>query len=215
MVWIIISAFILDYFFSEPKRFHPLIGFGRWASWIENKLCSPSVLCGGLAWALAVLPWVILACVASYFFQDSSLVYGIFSVFILYLAIGWQSLVSHAKAIQTPLEQKNLTAARVAVSMIVSRNTSTMTDNEIAIATTESVLENGADAVFSAVFWFMVLGVPGVVLYRLSNTLDAMWGYKNEKYLYFGKVAALLDDALNFIPARITACLYALANLNR
>lgn len=165
---------------------------------------------GILAWSLAVLPWVGLAMLLGDFAaQVTSLVNIMVGAIVLYFALGWQSLIVHAKAISEPLQAGDLAGARAAVAMIVSRDTAELDQTQVASAATESVLENGADAIFAAIFWFMLAGVPGVVLYRLSNTLDAMWGYRNARFQAFGWTAARVDDVLNFIPARLTALSYA------
>ena len=217
---------ILDDVFAEPKRFHPLLGFGLLANKIEdyfnvlpsaqlNTNKSHQIIRGGLAWCIAVLPAVFVVHMVQETLTPHPIWQTIFMGVMVYLAIAWRSLIQHAMAIYKPLSQADITSARYAVSMIVSRETEQMTQPEIVTAATESVLENGADAVFSALFWFMLFGVPGLVLYRLSNTLDAMWGYKNARYTHFGFAAAKIDDVLNYIPARITACLYACASFNR
>jgi adenosylcobinamide-phosphate synthase len=104
----------------------------------------------------------------------------------------------------------DINKAREAVAMIVSRDVEVMDDVQVTRATIESVLENGNDAVFATLFWFFVFGAPGAVLLRLANTLDAMWGYRTERYNDFGCFAAKLDDALNWLPARLTTMTFAL-----
>lgn len=213
----VLLALLLDRLLGEPKRFHPLVGFGAIAANIEKRfnLSRKSRFAGVLAWLWAILPWVAVATVIQQLAETGPFVEILLSGIVLYLAIGWQSLLQHALAIANPLANNDLNGARNAVSMIVSRDTSELDETAVASAATESVLENGADAIFSAIFWFCLLGIPGVVLYRLSNTLDAMWGYKNDRFLQFGWAAARIDDVLNYIPARFTALSYALVGNTR
>ena len=134
----------------------------------------------------------------------------IVDVGLLYFALGAQSLCEHAEAIAKPLRAGRLDEARQRVGWIVSRDTRQLDESGVAKAAVESVLENGNDAIFGTLFWFALLGGPGALLFRLANTLDAMWGYRSERFLQFGWAAARLDDALNWLPARLTALSYAL-----
>ena len=117
--------------------------------------------------------------------------------------------------IAVPLAVGNLDEARTRVGWIVSRDTRALDAEGVAKAATESVLENGNDAVFGALFWFVLGGGAGALLFRLANTLDAMWGYRTPRYLQFGWAAARIDDVLNFVPARLTALTYALLGRTR
>lgn len=201
----------LDTLLGEPRRWHPLVGFGRWADWLEHRLHRDARGAGVLAWSVAVLPPVaVVAGVDVWLRQELPWLAAAFAAAMLYLAIGRRSLGEHARAVEDALAAAELDAARQAVGRMVSRDTGGLDASQVAAAATESVLENGSDAVFGALFWFAVLGAPGVVLYRLANTLDAMWGYRTPRHLRFGWVAARLDDLLNLLPARLTALTYAL-----
>lgn len=109
------------------------------------------------------------------------------------------------------LQEGDIAGARKAVGMIVGRDTAALEEAEIARAAVETVAENTVDGVIAPVFCYLAGGLPLAVLYRASNTMDAMIGYRNAKYLYFGRIAARLDDVLNFIPARITGMLFVCA----
>lgn len=199
----------LDRALGEPRRWHPLVGFGCWAHRLDKALnrhrqTLAQRLGGMLAWILAVAPPVALATWAC-----RQPLGWLLDAVLLYFAVGARSLAEHARPIAEHLESGRLTEARQALSLIVSRETHGLSAPEIAAATVESVLENGNDAVFGTLFWFVVLGGPGALLFRLANTLDAMWGYRTPRFLSFGWAAARIDDALNFVPARLTALSYA------
>jgi len=206
----VLLALALDALLGEPRRWHPLVGFGRLAQALELRFNRRSNrfarMSGLLCWAVLVLPPVALCALPLPAPADT-----LFGALVLYFALGARSLAEHARAVAEPLLRGELTAARQTLAMIVSRDTAALGESGVAAATCESVLENGNDAVFGALFWFVVAGAPGAMLFRLANTLDAMWGYRTPRLRQFGWAAARLDDLLNLIPARLTALSYALA----
>jgi len=211
------AALLLDQLLGEPHRAHPLMAFGRLAQALEGRLNRPAqkgnTLRGGLAAGILLLPPVLLAGLLAYWLEGLYL--ATLEILLLYLAIGLKSLADHAKAVVIPLKAGELDKARSAVAMMVSRDTKTLDGEGLSRAATESVLENGSDAVMASLFWYLVGGLPGLLLHRLANTLDAMWGYRNERFNQFGRFAARLDDLLGFLPARLTALAYALAGQSR
>ncbi len=153
------------------------------------------VFWGGLAWLLARwLPWWAEALAAS-------------------TLLAQKSLKEHVQAIIDAFPAGaagDLGPARRALSMIVGRDTATFDESRIAHAAIESLAENASDGIIAPLFWLMALGLPGITIYKLVNTADSMIGHLDERYRFFGKAAARLDDVLNFIPARLTGLLYAL-----
>lgn len=209
-----VAGVALDALLGEPRRRHPLVAFGRLAGRLEQRFNAGG--CGWrshgvTAWFLAVIPLTLLATLLSWLPYIGWLV----EILALYCALGLRSLGEHVTPVAAALRAGDLEQARQRVGYLVSRETCELDETAVARAATESVLENGSDAVFAALFWFVVAGAPGVVLYRLSNTLDAMWGYRNERFERFGWAAARIDDVLNYIPARLVALTYALLGKTR
>jgi adenosylcobinamide-phosphate synthase len=204
------AAVLLDFMIGEPRRFHPLVGFG----WLANKLeawlnianktnKAKQRWVGMFALALLLAPFILLA----YWLCHIPVVSIVVDTLLLYFAIGHKSLHDHARAVTRALSNHDEASAKIAASYMVSRDSAAI---EPVPATVESVLENGNDGVFGALFWFFIAGGTGALLFRLANTMDAMWGYKTPRLYYFGWAAARLDDVLDYIPARLTALTYAI-----
>lgn len=208
----LLMAVVMDIFFGEPRRFHPLVGFGNLATRVEQK-CNRfathrlSRLSGALAWLILLAPLIAIAAVLT---QLPHGLLWLYSAFALYFAIAYRSLRQHILAIYQPLLRDDLPAARNALAMIVSRDTDKLDAQGVRKAAIESCLENGSDGVLAPIFWFVLMGPAGAITYRLINTLDAMWGYKNARFHYFGWFAARMDDCVNWLPARLVAASYCL-----
>ncbi|WP_211317040.1 adenosylcobinamide-phosphate synthase CbiB [Arenicella xantha] len=211
-----ILALLLDQWLGEPRRWHPLVGFGRAAYYLEkifNRSGSAHRQFINGIFCLLILLVPAVALIA--FIQHKLVVYSLtitvlFDIVVLYWAIGLKSLTQHVQQVEANLSTGQLSSARQALALIVSRDTSQLEATDIAAGAIETTLENGCDAVFGALFWYLIAGAPGVIAYRLINTLDAMWGYRTKRYEWFGKSAAVLDDIANYVPARLTALSYAL-----
>ncbi len=205
----VVVAVLLDGWWGEPRRWHPLVGFGYLADRVESGLRRAPLTTGwlrvrgGLGVAVLVLPCMLLTA----WLAGLTDIGWLIDVLALYLALGYRSLMQHAQPVIDALNDDDEREARRRAAMLVSRDAAQL---NIKQATIESVLENGSDSVFAALFWFLLAGASGVVMYRLVNTLDAMWGYRSPRYRYFGWAAARLDDLLNYLPARLTALSYAL-----
>jgi adenosylcobinamide-phosphate synthase len=210
MPCIAMAAVLLDFMIGEPRRFHPLVGFGWLASKLEASLNIANKKnnanqrwVGTFALALLLAPFILLA----YWLCHIPVISIVADTLLLYFAIGHKSLHDHARAVTRALSNHDEASAKMAASYMVSRDSAAI---EPVPATVESVLENGNDGVFGALFWFFIAGGTGALLFRLANTMDAMWGYKTPRFYYFGWAAARLDDVLDYIPARLTALTYAI-----
>lgn len=212
-----VLAVLLDRWLGEPRRWHPLVGFGRVAAGLERRWNRGGPARRRAAGLLAVLLLVAGPAVASVLLMQqlllpiALLLHGLMLTF----AIGARSLHDHLRPIAQALACGDLPAARALTARIVSRDTAEATPADLAKAAVESALENGNDAVFGALWWFALLGGPGALAFRLANTLDAMWGYRSERFEAFGWAAARFDDVLNWVPARLTALGYALLGRTR
>lgn len=206
------AGFLLDKLLGDPLWLpHPVVAFGKSISFLTKKLNNGKhrILKG------TIMAIVLIAATFTFFFFLIKYAYcispiagiAIETIFVFFGMAG-TTLIKEGKAVFKALDE-SLEAARKQVGRIVGRDTSELSENEIKAATLETLAENLSDGVIAPLFWLAIGGVPGMMAYKMVNTLDSMIGYKNEKYLLFGRVAARIDDIANFIPARITAFIMA------
>ena len=215
-----ILAFLMDCVIGDPRsKFHPVVLIGKLIAGLETWLYSPEDSDKRKFWrGLFLMLLVLVICYGA----TAGIVYGVRRLGLPYLSWGMEALLlsftisprnlaEAGREIQRYLAAGDIEEARFKVGWIVGRDTDKLTVPEITRATVETIAENIVDGVISPLFFFFLGGVPLAVAYRAANTMDSMIGYKNEKYLFFGRAAARTDDAWNYIPARITGLLLVLA----
>ncbi len=215
------GAWLLDFLVGDPRsQWHPVVLIGKLISFWEAifypkkdagyRLMIWRGLClvlGTLA-TTGIIGWLILFILL----EINYYIYLLGVIFILYITITPNALARDANEIMNLLIRNNLPLAREKLSWIVGRDTENLHEEDIARATIETVAENITDGIISPLFYFLLFGPLGALLYRATNTMDSMVAYKSERYLYFGRIAAKWDDVLNYIPARLTMLLILLAS---
>lgn len=215
---------ILDWIFGDPVwLYHPVRIIGKWISFLEKILRKFAgdqegnekklLIAGGILWILVILASAAVPMGILYLAEK----FGPCAAFVLecfwcYQLLAARSLGKESKKVYKKLIQDDLSEARLAVSMIVGRDTENLTVEGVTKAAVETVAENTNDGVIAPLIYMLIGGPILGFVYKAVNTMDSMLGYKNEKYLYFGRVAAKMDDVAGFIPARISALLMILAS---
>lgn len=206
MGWQLFFAMLLDAIFGEPRFLwdrlpHPAVLMGRLVAFLDRTLNT-----GNDRKSKGVLALAILCFSATLLGSVLSQLGWVIEIIIAAILLAQKSLVDHVKAVATGL-RISIAQGRFAVSMIVSRDTKDMTESQIARSAIESAAENFSDGVIAPAFWFLIGGLPAMLVYKFVNTADSMIGYKTKKYLKFGWASARFDDVLNWVPARISMLL--------
>ena len=212
----LLLALLIDRSIGDPdwiwrKVPHPVAIFGAGIKWFEKCFNRKSMSSRRRKWyGLSALLILLLATfIIGFFIHMLLLQLGIAGIIIEALVasilLAQKSLVDHVGKVEKAFKQGSLVEARGAVSLIVGRETKNLDESAVCRAAIESLAENSSDGVVAPVFWYLILGLPGLFCYKLVNTADSMIGYKNERFKDFGWASARLDDVVNFIPARLTA----------
>lgn len=217
----IVAGFILDLIFGDPHWLpHPICLIGNLIGFLEKnlrRLLAPgktALLLGGALMVVIVLslsyavPYALLMLAE----QVSPWLRFALETIMFYQIFATKCLRDESMKVYTALHNNDLADARVKLSWIVGRDTKELTAEEVTKGAVETVAENTADGIIAPMFYMFIGGAPLAFLYKGINTMDSMVGYKNDKFLYFGRCAAKLDDVANFIPARITGILMILAS---
>ena len=207
----LIIGWIADRLFGDPEHLpHPIVWFGKSIAWGKKRMNQGKhhrVLKGGLMSVLLIaVIFVITFVLQKLLFAIHPLWAVLFAGIIVFYCLAGKTLITEVKAVFVAVDESP-EKGRMQLSRIVGRDTSTLSPQQIRTAALETLAENLSDGVIAPLFWYLLLGAPGMLTYKMINTLDSMIGYKNDQYREFGRVAARIDDAANYIPARLTAIL--------
>jgi len=207
-VYGLLGGDIADRIWADPPHMHPVSGFGHIASRVENRLWADSYYRGVLFTGLLSGGAGAAAIAVDRLCRRTPTRIGVTAA-IAWAVLGGTSLSREARRVQAHLEHADTVAARRQLTHLVGRHTDTLDEDEVCRAVIESVAENTSDAVVAPLVAGALAGIPGLIVYRVVNTLDAMVGYPRGRYRRFGWASARLDDLLNLVPARVTALLAA------
>jgi len=221
MLLILLIALVLDWKFGEPEILwsritHPIVLFGKAVSFadkqlnIESDADSTQYKKGAMAICLLILLALLVGLALGWVIELVGWLGLFIELFIVFVLLAQKSLADHVGAVAVGLRENGLEGGRAAVGMIVGRDPDTLNQSGVCRAAIESLAENFSDGVVAPAFWYAVFGLPGIIVYKMINTADSMIAYKNEKYLWFGRVAAQIDDLANWVPARLSALLIAM-----
>lgn len=210
----LISAWLLDHWLGDPAWMpHPVVAFGKSITFFEHRLnggnarfWKGALMSSGLVIGVYLITFFLLRWAA----HVSPGLLLTLQILLLFYCLAGTTLVREVREVFKAVD-RSLEEGRKQVARIVGRDTSELSAQEIRTAALETLAENLSDGVIAPLFWYLILGVPGMLAYKMINTLDSMIGYKNERYRQFGCFAARLDDIANYIPARLTALLMVLA----
>ena len=206
----LIIGWLLDLLFGDPERLpHPIVWFGKMIAFGEKRLNKGQhrKMKGGLmAVALIALVFGISWLIRWWLMGLNSWIVLVLDAIIVFYCLAGTTLIKEVRDVFLALD-RSLDEGRAQVARIVGRDTSELSAQEVRTAALETLAENLSDGVIAPLFWLAVLGTPGMLAYKMVNTLDSMIGYHTERYLQFGCWAAHIDDVANYIPARLTALL--------
>ncbi|MFI7541444.1 cobalamin biosynthesis protein [Actinoplanes sp. NPDC049599] len=203
----LLAGFALDAVLGDPRRCHPVAGFGRAAGALERRLYAPHRRAGAAFATVAVGVPVAAGLAASVLTRRQPVARAVLVAAATWTVLGGRTLRRESAVMAGHLERGDLAAARGRLNHLCGRDPSALDAPEIARATVESVAENTSDAVVAPLLWGGLLGLPGLLGYRAANTLDAMVGHRSPRYARFGTPSARLDDVLNLLPSRLTGLL--------
>ncbi|MGK2309746.1 cobalamin biosynthesis protein [Cutibacterium sp. V970] len=198
-----------DRLVPDPAEHHPVALFGTAVGWLEKRMYSDSVARGGLFVTTCLAPLAAAGALIDRRTRRRPVLRIATTALATWAVVGSSSLAREGQAMVDHLATNDLAAARERLPHLCGRDPDVLDADEIARGAVESLAENTSDAAVASVWWGAIAGVPGLFVHRGANTLDAMIGHHNDRYEHFGKVAAHLDDIVNWIPARLTGALAA------